>query len=238
MIFRKKYSNVFIATLWVLAGMNCAFGMQNPVGEQKNEQDNQNSKKSVLQLRLDEAWEKLDEQYFSSKKQENGEKTEKKLAVVFDIDGTVLDPSKITKKIKVTSEDGFGQVDFCKPMPYMLDFYKKLLAKNVTIFFITVRPEKSCEAYDYNNVHDLTEQNLMQVGFEGFKKIYCMPLKTWNKTLKQKGDGARQTFAAHWKELKRKEIAKDYEIILTVDDVKENLTGKYLGHTLLVPSEY
>lgn len=237
MIFRRKYSNVLIVTLWVLAGMNCALGMQNPVGEknEQNEKIEKKAKKDYLQLLADEVFNHLDKNFFSSEAKKNtvGEK----LAAIFDIDDTVLDCEIAGyKKVEVPLEDGSACFRFRKAVPQILKFYKKLLEHDVAIFFISCRPEKSCKFCKTKNIEDLTSGNLKEVGFEKFEHIYCMPFDTHKEMHSQKNIERVVGFASGWKSRIRKKIAKlGYKIIVTADDAWQNLCGDNLGYHMLMP---
>lgn len=256
MIFGRKYSSVLIVTLCVLVGMNCVLGMQNPVGELKNEQDKKNSETKLLQKRLNDAWLSLFKDYFSPFDAKNYEKTKKEefnedkeklaqteeapvqLAAVFDVDDTVLDKANAEKFIHIPNgRGGYYELENCKAVPLMSEFIKKLQKEGVTIFFATLRLKKSSDLCDNNDVQELTEKNLQEVGFWDFKKIYCMSLADRSKWAEQKTTEEYHNFEAQWKEQQREKIVKKgYKIILTAEDRLYNLQGANLGYPLLIPS--
>src|SRR3989338_2339096 len=94
----------------------------------------------------------------------------KKLAIVYDIDETLLSNYKRIEK------NDFGAPLFyviqslksadAQPIQPMLDLYNYAQAKSVTQFFVTGRQE---------DLRPCTIKNLQQAGYSGWKKLYLEP---------------------------------------------------------------
>jgi hypothetical protein len=97
-----------------------------------------------------------------------------KLAVVFDIDDTVLLYT--------------GQVIFP-----MLQVFREALKHNVHVFFVTARPE------DPDN-REITEAQLKVNNFVGYDKLYMMPTEMWRAGLCAKYKaGCREKIASSFR---------------------------------------
>lgn len=130
------------------------------------------------------------------------DKHNKKRAVIFDIDETVLDNSmggaRDIKRATPWSENDFLEwvkVKQAVAIPGALDFIKFLTENRVEVFYISNRAE---------NMYDDTYENLVAQGF---------PVKKENLMLMKP--------KMHSKEERRQVVAQKYEIVLLVGD---NLT--------------
>jgi predicted secreted acid phosphatase len=89
---------------------------------------------------------------------------------------------------------------------------------NVTVFFITGRPESQREA---------TERNLAEAGYKEYQKLYMVP------------DGAHFASAAEFKTPVREEIEKaGYIIVANVGDQPSDLRGGHAEKVFLLPNPF
>ena len=89
---------------------------------------------------------------------------------------------------------------------------------NITVFFITGRPESQREA---------TERNLAAAGYAGYQKLYMVP------------EGAHFPSAADFKAPIRAEIERaGYKIIANMGDQPSDLKGGHAEKTFLLPDPF
>jgi acid phosphatase len=89
---------------------------------------------------------------------------------------------------------------------------------NITVFFITGRPESQRKA---------TERNLAQVGYKEYQKLYMVP------------DGAHFASAADFKAPIRIEIEKaGYIIVANIGDQPSDLRGDHAERVFLLPDPF
>lgn len=197
-----------------------------------------------LKYRVKETLKFLKEEYFSQESKEKNMADElqtngsaKPLAAVFDIDFTALNSGEESyNEVAVQFSLDSDYFEFYKAIPQILELYKKLVEQKVAIFFITSRCKKLKENSKTNDNMNFTSENLKEVGFTEFKKIYCM---SWRRKLKmlQQYESIEDhlKYVSIWKACKRQKIAKNYKIILTADDEYIYLQGENLGYALWVP---
>lgn len=144
-----------------------------------------------------------------------------KLAIVFDIDETVL-----SNLPQMTSQDfGYvpavwhkwvneGRATAIVPIQIVYDL---ALRHHVTVFFITAR---------HDNERNGTEKNLRQVGYETWEKIFYLP------------DGSREPVRI-FKTARRQEIEKEgYTIIANIGDQDSDLQGGHAEKTFKLPNPF
>ena len=156
-----------------------------------------------------------------------------KPALVLDIDETALSNWEIIKL------DDFGRpVDGpCDPALHApcgwaawdqlgrdpaitptLQLFQQARTMNVTVFFITGRPESQ---------RDATERNLAAAGYGGYAKLYMVP------------NGAHFPFAADFKAPIRAEIEQaGYTIVANVGDQPSDLQGGHAEKMFLLPDPF
>jgi predicted secreted acid phosphatase len=99
-----------------------------------------------------------------------------------------------------------------------LRLFEKARSLNVTVFFITGRPDNQREA---------TERNLTTAGFGGYEKLYTVPA------------GAKFASATDFKAPVRAEIEKaGFTIIANVGDQPSDLFGGYSERMFLLPNPF
>jgi hypothetical protein len=99
-----------------------------------------------------------------------------------------------------------------------LDVFRQARALDVTVFFITGRPESQRAA---------TERNLVAVGYTGYMKLYLVP------------DGGHFASAADFKGPVRSEIeAAGYTIIANMGDQPSDLIGGHAERKFLLPDPF
>ena len=156
---------------------------------------------------------------YITKRVEN-KKDKEKLAVVFDIDDTMLnqfdyeianDYSQVMKmKLEYQKK---GMIPANKPVLELYNFAKK---NDVAIFIITGR---------YDDMKDITLMNLKNQGYNNYKNIYFDYPSNPNKTAKD------------YKTAIRKEIqSMGYTIIINIGDQFSDLNGGYSETTYKLPN--
>ncbi len=146
--------------------------------------------------------------YFSNQPKESASTAAlaKQKMVIFDIDETVL---------VRTNQDHttlWSHCDFVA-LPPIMRLYKHLLAQGYKIAFVTWRKELP-------GSRDKTLYHLNTNGFQAFEALYLRP-KDWKKS------------CAEWKEHARGLLAKDFDIVATLDDKLSNLGGLHTGACLV-----
>lgn len=146
----------------------------------------------------------------------------KKLAIVFDIDETVLSNYPILKKkdfahtldtIRANQPKGTDPV-----IPEMYKLYQVAIKNNVAVFFVTGRLEK---------LKDATVQNLQRVGYTQWAGLVLKPNH-------YKGNSA-----SVYKTAVREQIeSKGYDIIMNIGDQKSDLVGGHADKTFKLPNPY
>ncbi len=154
-------------------------------------------------------------------------------ALVLDIDDTALTNWEVIKA------DDFGRIingrctalpegpcgwaawDFLGKAPVIaptLEVFRQARALNVTVFFITGRPESQRAA---------TEQNLRNMGYNGYTALYMVP------------EGAHYASAVAFKAPVRAAIeAEGYSIIANMGDQPSDLAGGHAERTFLLPNPF
>jgi predicted secreted acid phosphatase len=99
-----------------------------------------------------------------------------------------------------------------------LELFQLARALNITVFFITGRPESQREA---------TQRNLAAAGYTGYQKLYMVP------------EGAHFPSAVDFKAPIRAEIEQaGYKIIANVGDQPSDLKGGHAEKTFLLPDPF
>jgi predicted secreted acid phosphatase len=156
-----------------------------------------------------------------------------KPAAVFDIDETALSNWEVLRRddfggpvsgpCKLGADtpcgwaawDQLGHDPAIKPT---LDLYQDVIAKGVTVFFITGRPESQRGA---------TARNLKVAGYNGYKTLYLVP------------EGAHFESAVDFKAPIREQIEKDgYTIIMNIGDQPSDLLGGHAEKSFLLPDPF
>jgi len=154
-------------------------------------------------------------------------------AVVFDIDETTLANWQVIKR------DDFGRpiagpCDLALDGPCgwaawdqlaadtaiapILEVFRRAKAVNVTVFFITGRPESQRAA---------TEKNLKDAGYEGYERLHMVP------------DDAKFGSATDFKAPVRAEIERaGYKIIANIGDQPSDLFGGHAEKIFLLPNPF
>jgi predicted secreted acid phosphatase len=154
-------------------------------------------------------------------------------ALVLDIDDTALTNWEVIKA------DDFGRIingrctalpegpcgwaawDFLGKAPVIaptLALFRQARALNVTVFFITGRPESQRAA---------TEQNLRNAGYEGYSALYMVP------------EGMHYASAASFKAPVRAAIETEgYTIIANAGDQPSDLAGGHAEKVFLLPNPF
>jgi predicted secreted acid phosphatase len=156
-----------------------------------------------------------------------------KPAVVFDIDETALANWDIIKRdnfgrpiagpcdLALDGACGWAAWDQRAVDPAIaptLDIFQNAKTAKVAIFFITGRPEDQRQA---------TERNLQETGYDGFEKVYMVPL------------GRKYASAADFKTPVRAEIeAAGYTIIANIGDQPSDLFGGHAERLFLLPNPF
>jgi predicted secreted acid phosphatase len=155
-------------------------------------------------------------------------------AAVFDIDETALSNWEVLRRddfgrpiggpCDVTALDapcGWAAWDLLgrdKAIQPTLDLYRHGVARGVTVFFITGRPESQRAA---------TARNLAAVGYGKYETLYLVP------------DGAHFASAADYKAPIRARIEQaGYTIIMNIGDQPSDLQGGHAEKSFLLPDPF
>jgi predicted secreted acid phosphatase len=157
----------------------------------------------------------------------------KRPALVLDIDETALSNWEILKRddfgrpiggpcdLAIDAPCGWAAWDQLGRDPALvptLQVFQLARALNVTVFFITGRPE---------NQRAATERNLAAVGYSGYAKLYMVP------------NGAHFASAADFKAPIRAEIERaGYTIIENMGDQPSDLLGGHAEKEFLLPDPF
>lgn len=137
-------------------------------------------------------------------------KSDEKLAIVFDIDETVLSNWPEIEKLNMgfyqPLEDEWERSEKAEAIPGSVALYKQAVASGVTVFFITGRPEA---------MRDVTAANLRNQGMTEWKKL----------ALRSK-DEQNETAVDYKSNERRKIVAAGYTIIMSVGDQWSDLQGE------------
>ncbi len=147
-----------------------------------------------------------------------------KLAIVLDIDETSL------SNWSVELHDDFGYIpgdsNWCvalrcgKAIPSTLRIFHEAQRSNVTVFFITGRPEG--QRAD-------TEANLKAEGYDRWEQVYLRP----------ENHRASQTVSQYKSGDRAEIVAKGYKIVLNVGDQISDLTGDpQADHSVKLPNPF
>lgn len=151
-------------------------------------------------------------------------KQNEKLALVLDIDETAL------SNWTVETHDNFGYIandsNWCVSLrcataiPGTLRLFREAQSENVTVFFITGRPEAQRQD---------TEANLKAVGFDRWERVYLRP----ENHLKD------QTVPDYKSGERAKIVALGYRIVLNVGDQLSDLVGTpQAEHSVKLPNPF
>ncbi len=146
----------------------------------------------------------------------------KKLAVVFDIDETVLSNYIHMKELSFggTLKD-FRLNEFKADDPAIIpvrNFYEFAEDNGVAVFFVTGRKEDE---------RSVTERNLHNAGYSMWKKLYLKP------------EGYNEKSAVPYKSGIRSAIeAQGYDIVINMGDQKSDLLGGHADADFKLPNPY
>lgn len=139
-------------------------------------------------------------------------KNGKPLAIVTDVDETVLDNSPFEAKCvemncSYTPEmwDEWCAEGTAKPIKGAVEFFKYAAEKGITTYYITNRKD---------HLEDITVKNLQDVGFPFADEEHVLP-----RTAESNKEGRRQM------------VAKDYNIIMFCGDVLPDFSEEFEGLT-------
>lgn len=147
-----------------------------------------------------------------------------KLALVLDIDETAL------SNWAVETHDNFGYIpndsNWCVSLrcgtaiPGTLRLFREAQNDNVTVFFITGRPEGQRKD---------TEANLIAVGYDHWEKVYLRP----------EAHSEKQTVPEYKSGERAKIVAMGYRIVLNVGDQMSDLVGDpQAEHSVKLPNPF
>ncbi len=146
----------------------------------------------------------------------------KKLAVILDIDETSLSNYPDMKHYNF----GGSAKDFNNAMEQAHDpaitptkaLYKYAVDHNVTVFFVTGRPEL---------MRKQTTENLRKQGYTKWQKLYMRP-----------NDYAQRSIVPYKSSTRKMIAGKGYDIVLNVGDQESDLKGGFAEKTVKVPDPY
>jgi 5'-nucleotidase (lipoprotein e(P4) family) len=147
--------------------------------------------------------------------------SERKLAIVLDIDETSLDNFQYEREESFHYDsdtwDAWVARGEAKVITPTLELFNLARERGVAVFFITGRRERG---------RAVTEANLRAVGYEGWQALYMKP-------------DDDQGPSSDFKTAKRKEIAaQGYHILLNIGDQRSDLRGGHAEYTVLLPNPF
>ena len=162
--------------------------------------------------------------YLSARVTTNNAATNKKPAIVLDIDDTTLSNYERLKALNFGGDLALwhaNKIPATDPaIPALLVLYNLAVKHNVAIFFVTGR-----HPYEQS----ITEQNLKNVGYTSWTNIYFKP----------ENYSASHKNAAAFKTAMRKQITENgYDIIINIGDQESDLVGGYADKTFKVPNPF
>lgn len=156
-------------------------------------------------------------------------------AIIIDIDDTAL--SRVTSSDKIIVNGIVTNFPYFPALKQVRDLYKQIVDLGFKVFFLTARVEKSSPNLDVCDAHQATVQNLKEEGYDVFEQVICVPYEA-RQQMRKDSKGDDDLFVdlhAQWKESERNKIAEKFAVVGTLDDIKENLQGKNVGHAVLIP---
>ena len=144
----------------------------------------------------------------------------KNLAVVFDIDDTLLSTYKCNKNIQFGYSDSHftycAEHNYFTPIKTSVKFYKKLRSEGIKTFIITGRKQKE---------YDITIQNLNNIGIKSWDGLYLKP------------DNYKLKSAIPYKSGTRKKIeSQGNVIVLSIGDQISDSAGGYTKYGIKLPN--
>lgn len=146
----------------------------------------------------------------------------KKLALVLDIDETSL------SNLAVMQDLGFGynadifsryQDEAKEPaIQPILSIYRYAIHHDVTVFFVTGRPQ---------TLNAITAKNLKQAGFAQYQALYLKPNNYHQSSVIAYKSGVRKSITA-----------KGYDIVLNIGDQYSDLEGGYADKAYKLPNPF
>lgn len=137
-------------------------------------------------------------------------KPDEKLAIVFDIDETVLsnwtELAKLSLGFYQPLENEWERSEKAEAIPGSVALYKQAVASGVTVFFITGRPEA---------MREVTTANLRDQG-----------MTEWKGLVLRSKDEQNETAVLYKSSERRKIVEKGYTIIMSVGDQWSDLDGE------------
>jgi acid phosphatase len=150
--------------------------------------------------------------------------SKEKLAVVFDIDETVLSNYDYMQKLnfggKATEIINLIEDGKSPAIPATLALYQQAKSENIHIFFITGRTDTA-------EIRKNTADNLHTVGFDKYDGLILKPVNYKEATV------------STYKTAARKKITdQGYHIVLNIGDQMSDLNGGYADRTYKLPDPY
>lgn len=145
-------------------------------------------------------------------------------AIIFDIDDTALSNFEFSERCKQSGEKfttAFRQYVHeanAPAIPEVLEFYKKIVALDIKVIFLTYRHEKYAE---------YTAANLKSCGYTNYHGLIL------------RSDAETSLSAADYKQACRKRVTQDgYAIIATIGDQASDFVGDNTGIKIKLPCYY
>jgi acid phosphatase len=133
-----------------------------------------------------------------------------KLAIVFDIDETVLsnwpEIAKLNMGFYQPLEDEWERSEKAEAIPGSVALYKQAVAAGVPVFFITGRPEA---------MRDVTAANLRDQG-----------MREWKSLVLRSKEEQDETAVVYKSSERRKIVAQGYTLIMSIGDQWSDLQGQ------------
>ena len=144
----------------------------------------------------------------------------KNLAVIFDIDDTLLSTYKCNKKIQFGYSNSHfiycAEHNLFTPIKPSINFYKKLRREGIKTFIITGRKQKEL---------DITIRNLKEIGINNWDGLYLKP-----------NDYKSKSVVPYKSNIRKKITAEGSIILLSIGDQISDSAGGYTKYGIKLPN--
>lgn len=145
-----------------------------------------------------------------------------KLAIIFDIDETVLSNFEHMKQVHFSDNLEIIATEYLQANSPAIKFTQSLYnyarQNGVAVFFVTGRP-------NLPQTMDATVKNLHYAGYQGWQKIFLRPLNDNNHSIVPYKSGVRKQITD-----------MGYKVILNIGDQQSDLEGGYAEKSIKLPN--
>jgi predicted secreted acid phosphatase len=211
-----KIAAILVALLFPLSCLAAQTPAHTTSHEQLREYYQSGKYHNEIERKITEAKEYLDRQLENPR--------QNRLAVVFDVDETVLSNYKDLERLSFTRNSqaltGACMLGAAEPLLSTLSLYEHALAQGVAVFFISERPNTP-------ELLAITVKNLKAAGFEQWEELILKPL-----------DNDEISMQAFKTNARRHITMQGFDIVLNVGDQDNDLKGGYAEVKVKLPNPF